>query len=214
MGYLSDHCVFTSLKSLPNNLVNSFSCGNTDLDEFFHVDYIPYEDELMGKSYGFIDISNSKRNIAAAFTVCNASIHNRMLTRGAKKSLQENVSEEKQNINFPAVLIGRLGVCTAFQSKRIGSEVMNFIKAWFIDTDNKTGCRYLLVDAYNNPQTIKFYEKNGFSFLFSNADSEKKYRRLESISGYLHTRLMYFDLILMKTPISPASNSDIETPRN
>lgn len=33
---------------------SGFSCGNEDLDGFFHEDYIPYEDELMGKSYCFL----------------------------------------------------------------------------------------------------------------------------------------------------------------
>jgi len=47
--------------------------------------------------------------------------------------------------------------------------------------DNRTGCRFMTVDAYNNPQVINFYQKNGFAFL-SEADQKKE------------TRSMYFDL--------------------
>ena len=53
-------------------------------------------------------------------------------------------------------------------------------KKFFLE-DNRTGCRFMTVDAYNNDRVIKFYKKNGFQFL-SNKDTNKK------------TRIMYFDL--------------------
>lgn len=46
--------------------------------------------------------------------------------------------------------------------------------------DNKTGCRFLTVDAYLN--AVPFYEKNGFRFM--NAEDDDP-----------HTRLMYYDLM-------------------
>ncbi len=56
---------------------------------------------------------------------------------------------------------------------------MDFIKFYFIDK-NKTGCRFIIVDAYQ--EAIKFYQDNGFDFL--TLDDEEK-----------DTRLMYFDLM-------------------
>ena len=47
-------------------------------------------------------------------------------------------------------------------------------------TENKTGCRFLTVDAYLD--AIPFYEKNGFRFM--NIDDNDP-----------HTRLMYYDLM-------------------
>ncbi len=47
--------------------------------------------------------------------------------------------------------------------------------------DNRTGCRFITIDAYNNERTLRFYEKNDFTF-FSDKDKNKK------------TRSMYFDL--------------------
>jgi hypothetical protein len=35
-------------------------------------------------------------------------------------------------------MIGRLGVISCWQDKHVGSQVLNFIKAWFIDPLNKT----------------------------------------------------------------------------
>lgn len=198
MGFLKDYCYFLRLRDMQGEPLYKFSCGNDDLDEFFHKDYLPYEDELMGKSYCYGIKENDSFRIVAAFTVSNHSIRNRLLSSGAKKLLQENVSQEKRNIDFPAVLIGRIGVDVEFQDKHIGSELMDFIKAWFVDSDNKTGCRFILVDAYNNPATINYYKANGFRYLFNNIDSEKKYRKLEGVEGDLHTRTMIFDLYPIK----------------
>jgi len=99
---------------------------------------------------------------------------------------------------YPAVLIGRLGVNVKFQhnGEHIGTDLMDFIKFWFTEPDNKTGCRYLVVDAYNMEIPIKFYQKNGFKQLFCTEEQEKEYRNI-SANGTLLTRLMFFDLIRM-----------------
>lgn len=60
----------------------------------------------------------------------------------------------------------------------VGTFLLNFIKSYFI-IDNKTGCRFLTVDAYAN--AVPFYFKNGFIPLNEDdADSD--------------TRLLFFDL--------------------
>lgn len=66
---------------------------------------------------------------------------------------------------------------------------------WFIDPYNKTGCRFIIiVDAYNNEQTVSFYERNGFRPVFSSDIQEKEYRHINS-EVRLNTRLMYYDLL-------------------
>jgi len=103
--------------------------------------------------------------------------------------------------SYPAVLIGRFGVNIILLRSGVGCEVMDFIKSWFIEPKNKTGCRFLVVDAYNEEIPIKFYSKNGFSFLFNTEPQEKEYLNIpENIP--LKTRLMYFDLIKIK-PYTP-----------
>ena len=91
-------------------------------------------------------------------------------------------------------MIGRLGVDKNYQSLHIGTEIINFIKAWFLDPLNKTGCRFILVDSYNKEKTIKFYANNGFSFLFGSEEQEKEFRNIPKEKS-MKTRLMYFDLI-------------------
>ncbi len=74
-----------------------------------------------------------------------------------------------------------------------------FIKGWFIDPLNKTGCRYIIVDAANNEKVIDFYQRNGFKFIFENITEEIEYMKLDLEPEYKRTRLMYFDLIILKS---------------
>jgi ribosomal protein S18 acetylase RimI-like enzyme len=82
-----------------------------------------------------------------------------------------------------------------FGGKGIGTELMDFIKSWMLDPSNKTACRYLTVDAYNNGRTFKFYEANGFKPIFSSNNQEKEYIGLPPEKD-LKTRFMYFDLMM------------------
>jgi len=100
--------------------------------------------------------------------------------------------------SYPAVLIGRFGVSKEIARGGIGSEAIDFIKAWFINPKNKTGCRYIVVDAYNEDIPINFYKRNGFKFLFSTEEQEREYLKLPN-GEKLKTRLMIFDLIVLKS---------------
>ena len=86
---------------------------------------------------------------------------------------------QKSLKDYPAVLIGRLGVSEKYKGLHIGSDTIEFIKYWFIDPFNKTGCRFVIVDAYNSPQTISFYINNGFKVVFSSEEQEKEYRHIK-----------------------------------
>ena len=97
--------------------------------------------------------------------------------------------------DYPAVLVARLGVSKDFRSQHIGRDVLRHIKYWFLEPYNKTGCRYVLVDAYNNPATLAFYENNGFQTVFSTEKQEKEYRHIDDDVN-LNTRLMFYDLML------------------
>ena len=91
-------------------------------------------------------------------------------------------------------MIGRLGVSQSMQGKNLGTEILGIIKAWLVDPMSKTDCRFVVVDSYNQEENIKFYERNGFKFLFSSEEQEREFRDLRP-DRPLNTRLMYFDLI-------------------
>ena len=113
-----------------------------------------------------------------------------------KNKVNRAIPHIKRSRSYPAVLIGRLGVNKDYKRKGIGVELMDFIKSWFIDLENKTGCRYVVVDSYNEPIALNYYTSNGFEYLFPEEAQEKVHYGISSVV-LLKTRLMYFDLIVL-----------------
>ena len=151
----------------------------------------------IGKSYGFVKTKPSFE-LVAAFTVSNSMLPVVNFPKSIKNRINRQIPNSKRNSQYPAVLVGQLAVFDSFAGKHIGDEVLSFIKSWFIDPLNKTGCRYIIVDAVNNDKVIKFYKRNGFKFIFDNIEDEIEYMKLDLEPEYKHTRLMYFDLIVLK----------------
>lgn len=177
---------------------DEFSCGNEDLDEFFTKDYILFGNKLACKTYGFLSLTNEKQ-LVALFSLSNDSIRITNL-RSEDWEQIEYVTEggEKNLKRWPGVLIGRLGTNINLRGNGYGSAIMDFIKAWFRSEENKTGCRFIIVEALNNSQTLNYYEKNGFLYLYSSEENEAKAMGLNikrAGTFPLHTRLMFFDLL-------------------
>ena len=168
-----------------------FSCGNADLDEFFRYDSILYRKKLLGKTYAF-SLRSNPDVIVGAFTLSNDSIRIDDLPN-ARRQKMKHIIEQKPLRRYPAVLIGRLGVNAEFAAHGFGSAIMDFIKSWFIK-NNKTGCRFIIVEAYNVLPTLKYYEKNGFRYLFSTESQEALYTYRDA-NIRMKTRMMFFDLI-------------------
>lgn len=191
MGFLEDKCSLFRLTEARD--IEGFSCGDEDLDDFFTSDCFAFEKQLLGKTYCY-RLDENPRTVVCAFTLANASIRVSDLPNARRKKIEANIPHSKSLKDYPAVLVARLGVSQDFRSLYIGSEALDNIKYWFLDPYNKTGCRYVLVDAYNCPATITFYEKNGFATVFSTEKQEKEYRNIAE-ETLLSTRLMYFDLM-------------------
>lgn len=92
---------------------------------------------------------------------------------------KQGFPNEKRLKSYPAVKLCRLGVDESAKGQQIGTTVLDYIKSMFV-FENKTGCRFLTVDAYL--EAVPFYEKNGFRFM--NVEDHDP-----------HTRLMYYDLM-------------------
>lgn len=191
MKFLESKCSFKPFTSELITSSNLFECDNSDLNDFFLNDCVNYSKELLGKTYCFT-LDSDDKNIICAFTISNDSIKVSNLPRPRKSNIQKRFPRQKRFKSYPAVLIGRLGVNKNYKRMGIGSELMDFIKSWFVDKDNKTGCRFIVVDSYNTETALNYYLKNGFEFLFSTESQEK-----DNIgtNRELKTRLMYFDLL-------------------
>ncbi|MDP2175585.1 MAG: N-acetyltransferase [Bacteroidota bacterium] len=201
MSFLFEKCTFKIYNE--NIIINCkpFDCDDKDLNEFFAKDVLNYTNELLGKSYCFT-LDEDEKQIVAAFTISNDSIKTYSLPNARKKKINSEIPRIKQMKSYPAVLIGRLGVNINFrkikgEEKTIGDQLMDFIKSWFIDKANKTGCRFIVVDSYNKRAPIEYYKRNGFIELFSSEEQEKEYTNIP-LDLKLNTRLLYFDLILLK----------------
>ncbi|MHA8104825.1 GNAT family N-acetyltransferase [Aquirufa nivalisilvae] len=180
---------------------HQFSCGNSetaeDLNDFFLNNWLQFKQDLFGKTYCFFDLSKSE--IVGLFSLSNDSVKASILERKTKKRISKKLSYSKSSLkSYPAVLIGRLGRNVKYRDQNIGNSLLEFIKAWFIEEHNKTGCRYILVDAYNIEKVIQFYQENGFTLIFDTEEEEKKYSNIKSLDS-LRTRLMYFDLITLRS---------------
>lgn len=163
--FLNSQCFFGELTDDLLSICQPFSCGNEDLDDFFRNDATRYAYYLMGKSYCFRKTDDPTK-IVCTFTVSNDSIRIYDLPRSRKDYMKSLTHHEKPLRRYPGVLIGRLGVNKDFCGKGIGSEVIGFIKGWFMSHDNKSGCRFVIVDAINAPEVISFIRRMGSNLCF------------------------------------------------
>ena len=194
MAFIDENC---SLYPLSRTLgTEFFDCDHDDLNDFFANDCDNYSSELLGKSYCFT-LDSDPKEIVCAFTISNDSLKSDILPNSRRKVLTKSIPSEKRMRNYPAVLIGRLGVSVKYKRQGIGNELMDFIKFWFVSPENKTGCRFIIVDSYNEPAPLLYYEKNGFKTLFSSEAQERQYFNMTEDES-LKSRLLFFDLIVLK----------------
>ncbi len=159
------------------SVLKPFDCDVPDLNDFFIDDSLNYLKQLLAVTY----VLEDETNTIAYFSILNDKIINRdpKTNQTISNTLARKIPNEKRWPSYPSVKIARFGVHKNYQNLRIGSKLLNFLKQFFI-TKNKTGCRYMTVDAHN--VATGFYSNNGFKFLTPKDETEE-------------TRLMYFDLM-------------------
>ena len=189
---LQTECEFTQLS--PKNMLTDFDCGDADLNEFFNIDAIKYQEQMLAQTCFFRHIQSGKTVCAFSLSPDGLNISN--LPNSRKKKIKENIPHEKPMKSYPAFLIGRLGVDKTFDRQGVGSQLLDFIKL-FCSEHNPCNCRFLLVDAYNKPEILNFYQKNDFRTVFSTEEQEREYKKLDDTVA-LRTRYMYFDMIYLK----------------
>lgn len=159
--------------------VKSFDCGDSDLNDFILNESPLYRQTLLAVSY---IVANKLNNYAASayFSLANdrISISDFENKTEFNRFRKRRFVNEKRLKSYPAVKICRLGVHLQEKGIRMGSFLIDFIKSYFV-VNNKTGCRFLTVDAY--AKAVPFYLKNGFL-------------PLTEEDAASDTRLLYFDL--------------------
>ena len=197
-----EQCDFMELTEEVLQQCKGFTCKDENITEFFTHDYADYAYQLLGKSYCFVKPETSE--IVCAFTVANSSVKVDSLPSNLRNKLNRKIPNAKRRPQYPAVLVGQLAVSDLFSGHHVGDELLDFIKSWFIDPLNKTGCRYVIVDAVNHQKVFEYYQRNGFKFLFSSDEEEWTFLHNKGQASTtpiepMKTRLMYFDLIYLRT---------------
>jgi len=173
------------------HIITDFDCGDEDLNDFFNHDALQYKRQMLSGTYFFRHKGNGKT--VCAFSFSANGIKTADLPGSRRKKVKEYIPREKSLKSYPAMLIGRLGVATEFSGQGIGSQLMNIIRDICIIQFHDV-VRFLLVDAYNKPAVIQFYQKNDFVPVFSTEEQEKDTYQ-QPLSETLLTRYMFFDMI-------------------
>ena len=156
--------------------IKPFDCGDSDLNEFLAKDSKKFIENLLAVTY----IIEDTENTIAFFSLLNdkISILDTETKTQWRKLVKDKLPYGKRYNSYPAMKIGRLGVSILYKKQGWGTDILNYLKDLFV-TNNRTGCRFITVDAYRD--SLNFYEKNGFKYLtLSDKNSD--------------TRLMFFDL--------------------
>lgn len=176
-----DNSNYSFIRLEPSNVVKNFSCGDADLDDFILHRASAFQKYLLSVSYACVDVSSPGKVLA----YCSLANDKVAITDFKDKTefnhfrKKRGFPNEKRLKSYPAVKLCRLGVASDAKGQRLGTTLLNIIKSMFV-IENKTGCRFLTVDAYLN--AVPFYEKNGFRFM-------------NAVDNDPHTRLMYYDLM-------------------
>jgi len=172
-------------------IISDFDCGNADLNEFFNHDALEYTRQMLSRTYFFRHKCSGA--VVCAFSFSASSIKTSELPGSRRKKVKEYVPREKSLKSYPGILIGRLGVANEFNGQGAGSQMIEVIKLYCL-INFPDFVRYLLVDAYNEPAVIKFYQKSDFTLVFSTEEQEKETYR-QSPAEPLQTRYMFYDMM-------------------
>ena len=156
--------------------VDSFDCGDSDLNDFLKYDALFFSEKRIANTY----IVEENGIIIAYFSLLNDKVSRLDATGSSWKHLKKLFPRSKHFSSYPAIKIGRLAVDLKYEGQGIGKELMKQIKESIAKGSKISAFRFLTVDAYLS--AVPFYEKNGFKMLLGNDDNK-------------HTRAMYFDML-------------------
>ena len=158
-------------------VIPEFKSKDGDLKEFLMQEAKDYQEQLLAVTYL---LQNPKTGeIVAYFSLLNDTIKFEEEDKKTRNRINRKIPYVKQRNHYPAVKIGRLAVSENYEHQGIGEQILQYVKALFA-FGNRSGCRFLTVDAYAD--AVPFYEKKGGFKFFTETDINDD------------TRLLYFDL--------------------
>jgi GNAT superfamily N-acetyltransferase len=155
--------------------IQSFESEDKDLNDFLLNDANNYLKSLLAVTY-LLKVGDET---VAYFSLANDNLMKNDDEKSAWNKVNRAIPNEKRRRTYPAVKIGRLAVAKKYAGMGLGKLILKTVEGMFTNEQQRTGCRFITVDAYRN--ALLFYQKNYFKFLTGqDADDD--------------TRTMYFDL--------------------
>lgn len=99
-------------------------CGDRALDEFYAIDSIEGEHELLSVTYVFTEGERA----VAFLSLSNDAISKEAVPRSSFERLQKVLTREKRYRSLPAAKIGRIGVARDLHGQGIGTDILDFLK--------------------------------------------------------------------------------------
>ena len=139
-------------------LLHTFSCTrNMDLQDFLYNKAVTFEKNLRSCTYLYID--NYTQEISAYFTITISTLY----TEGISPNVIKLLDGYKDNsASIPCFLIGQLGKSDILEPRKIGEYILDDAIQIIDQSQNALGGRFILLDAINKAQIIKFYKINAF----------------------------------------------------
>jgi predicted GNAT family N-acyltransferase len=166
------------LNDYSNNQVKkylkSFKCSiNKDIEEFIYNKAITFEKNLRAKTYLLID--TKMKIIAGYFSIAIAVLY----AEDIDKNIILEIGNLKTPKDIPCLLIGQIAKSDEFKNVKLGNYLMDLAVEKLEEVNKIIGGRVILLDAINNKNVIKFYEKSGF-FVIENDNKKESIKMLRS----------------------------------
>lgn len=161
-----------------DEVLRGFSCGRPQLDDFLREDARDYD--AHGLTSTVLVFVADVREPVAYFSLTADSVH---LSGGERTDL--GLSFDAPISTYPAVKLTKLAVAQTMQSRGLGAHLMNLICG--LASEAAFAVRLLTVDAVNQDDVLRFYQRVGFMNSLSDEKERKSQKNRETI-------LMFKDL--------------------
>jgi len=143
--------ILKSINEVSEKALNSFFCGNSELDRFLSKYALRNDQNGYGKTF----VLEDNKKLIGFFTLCSSSIK--------FEEFPTTNGHLLPRYPIPCIRIARLAVEERFQRKGYGKELLKQAFLKIIDVSTTVGVRLIVVDAKETSK--KFYEKYGFTHL-------------------------------------------------
>ena len=176
--------------------IESFDCGDADLNDFILNTAPLYLEELLAITYIMEERETGKVVAFYSLATDKVSINEFESKTEFNRFRKQRFTNAKRLKSYPAIKLCRIGVDLSARGMHLGTRILNMVKMKC--RYNKTfGCRFLTVDAYIDK--LPFYKKNEFNEM---TDADK---------GDVHTRVLIYDLkkVTEVIPLPPPTTGEV-----